>query len=453
MAKRFFRWYFKTSLVLRIVVCFIGGSLTGALLWYLSQTTGGTEPAAQTAAEKIIPYISPFGQVFVHMLKMIVVPIIFFSLVGGASSLPIRRFGRIGLRVILWYMATSLAAAVLGTSVALVVNPGSGSDLSAWQKLATITGAKADELTRQAEGEGPLAQLLLNLFRNPFEALATGNFLPIIVFAIMFGLAIRVLIEAGGEQRVARLEMLSGLVEACRDATFKLVDWVLEYSPIGVLALTIVNFGLYGPAIVGPYVSVTIGVISGIIVMVFVVYPVLLWVVTRQNPFGVLRRMKEPMIMAFITRSSAATLPVSIKTAQEELKIRNELAGFSLPLGATINMDGVCIHLPMFAVLAANMFDIKLTLGSLVILVITTVLASIGAGGVPGGSLMLLFIILETMGLTGQQVAVIVALALGINPILDMFETMNNVADDLVCTYAVAAKEGLIDVESDAGHV
>jgi Na+/H+-dicarboxylate symporter len=192
---------------------------------------------------------------------------------------------------------------------------------------------------------------------------------------------------------------------------------------------------------------VTLGVILGIAAMVFVVYPLLLWAVTRHNPFGVLKRIKEPMIMAFITRSSAATLPVSIKTAEEELKIRNELASFSLPLGATINMDGVCVHLPMFAVLAANMFDVKLTLGMLVVLVITTVLSSIGAGGVPGGSLMLLFIILEGMGLGAEQVAVIVALALGINPILDMFETMNNVTGDLVCSYAVATRENLVGAD------
>jgi proton glutamate symport protein len=231
---------------------------------------------------------------------------------------------------------------------------------------------------------------------------------------------------------------------------FKLVDWVLEYSPIGVLALTIVNFGLYGPSIVGPYVSVTLGVILGILAMIFAVYSVLLWAVTRHSPADVLKRIREPMIMAFITRSSAATLPVSIKAAQEKLRIHNELASFSLPLGATINMDGVCVHLPMFAILAANMFGVELTLSSLIVLVLTTVLASIGAGGVPGGSLMLLFIILEGMGLRPEQVAVIVALALGINPILDMFETMNNVTGDLVCSYAVATNQGLVDTVAAA---
>ena len=447
--KRLLRWYFKRPLILRIIVCFVAGSLIGAILWYFSQQMAGAEATRTTPSEKVIPYISPFGQVFVHMLKMIVVPIIFFSLVVGASSLPISRLGRIGLKIILWYLFCSLVAAVLGTCLALVIDPGSGADLDAWQKLVGIKAEQASDLAQEATEEGTLSQLLLNLFRNPFEALATGNFLPIIVFAIMFGLAMRVLIEAGGKQRVAHLEMLENLLEACRDAMFKLVDWVLVYSPVGVLALTIVNFGLYGPSIVGPYVSVTAGVVLGIIVMVFVVYPLLLWIVTRRNPLAVLKRIKEPMIMAFITRSSAATLPVSIKTAQEELKIRDELASFSLPLGATINMDGVCVHLPMFAVLAANMFGIKLTLGSLVLLVITTVLSSIGAGGVPGGSLMLLFIILETMGLSGEQVTVIVALALGINPILDMFETMNNVTGDLVCSYAVATNEGLVDAQSN----
>ncbi len=441
---RILRLYFKTSLVLRILIGFAAGSLVGIAFWYLSRPAGDATPGS-TLAEKVIPYVLPFGQVFVQMLKMIVVPIIFFSLVGGASSLPIKRFGHIGVRVIAWYLATSLFAAVLGTGLALAINPGSGADLGAWQKLAQFKMTEAREVAADIPTQGTLSQILLNLFRNPFEALAGGNFLPIIVFAVLFGLAMRVLIESGDEERAKRLALLGDLLDAARDATFKIVDWILEYSPIGVFALTIVNFGLYGPSIVGPYVSVTLGVVFGILIMVFVVYSILLWAVTRRNPLDVLRRMREPMLMAFITRSSAATLPVSIKTAQDELKVHGELASFSLPLGATINMDGVCVHLPMFAILAANMFGIELTLGSLVVLVITTVLASIGAGGVPGGSLMLLFIILENLGLTADQVAVIVALALGINPILDMFETMNNVTGDLVCTYAVAANQGLID--------
>ena len=432
-------WYFKPSLIVRILVCFVAGAMIGGVLWGVSASTGNE------VAKGIMPYVSPFGTVFVHMLKMIVVPVIFFSLVVGAASLPIQKFGRVGVKTLGWYLACSVFAAVVGVCLALAISPGAGAELDKWHDMATMMGDQGAEFAGKATATtgGVLAQLLLNLFRNPFGALASGNFLPIIVFAILFGLAIRVCIEGGGEH-VARLGALADLFKACQLAMFKLVGWILEYSPIGVLALTIMNFGLHGPKIVGPYVSVTVGVVLGILGMVFVVYPVLLWLVTRQNPFRVLLRIKEAMIMAFVSRSSAATLPVSLKTAEEELRIHNELASFSLPLGATINMDGVCVHLPMFAVLAANMFGLHLTAGGLVILVITTVLSSIGAGGVPGGSLMLLFIILQTMGLGAEQVAVIVALALGINPILDMFETMNNVTGDLVCTYTVAHNEGLV---------
>lgn len=441
--KKLLRLYFKTSLVLRILVGFVAGSLVGIAFWSLSEAT--PDAAGSTPAAKVIPYVLPFGQVFVQMLKMIVVPIVFFSLVGGASSLPIKRFGHIGVRVIAWYLVTSLFAAVLGTGLALAISPGAGADLGGWQKLAAMKQAEVGQVARDIPTEGTLSQILLNLFRNPFEALAQGNFLPIIVFAILFGLAMRVLMEAENPEQMKRLTLLSDLLEAAKDATFKIVDWILEYSPIGVFALTIVNFGLYGPSIIGPYVSVTLGVVLGILAMIFLVYSAMLWIVTRRSPWEAFRQIREPMLMAFITRSSAATLPVSIKTAEDKLGVRNELASFSLPLGATINMDGVCVHLPMFAILAANMFGVHLTLGSLVVMVITTVLASVGAGGVPGGSLMLLFIILENLGLTPDQVAVIVALALGINPILDMFETMNNVTGDLVCTYAVAANQNMVD--------
>jgi proton glutamate symport protein len=439
--RKVFAWYFRTPLVLRIFIGFLAGSIIGILLWSSAGSGGYEEPPTWK------PYVEPFGAVFVNMLKMIVIPVIFFSLIVGAASLPIKRFGRIGLKVIGWYLLCSLLAAGVGVFLALTINPGSGRALKGWETMAAdIEKAEAEELETKAATEGTFRQLLLSMFENPFGALSSGNFLPIIVFSILFGLAVRVILEASkNDQQIAHLESLMGIFSAVRDGMFKLVDWILEYSPVGVLALSIMNFGLYGPQIVGPYISVTLGVIGGILLMIIVVYSLLLWIVTKKNPFHVLRSIQEAMVMAFMTRSSAATLPVSLKVAKEELKVRGELASFSLPLGATINMDGVCVHLPMFAVLAANMFGFQLTPLGLALLVITTVLASIGAGGVPGGSLMLLFIILETMGLNAQQVAVIVALALGINPILDMFETMNNITGDLVCTYVVADREKLLN--------
>lgn len=439
-----FRWYFSTSLVLRILFAFLFGSIFGGILWYVSSRIGGD------AAQTIIPVISPFGTVLINMLKMIVIPVIFFSLVIGAASLPIQRFGRIGVKVMLWYFLCSVLAAGVGVVLALSINPGGGADLSGWQQLVDSMGTQPSELGDDVSAQGGIAEMIVNMFQNPFQALAQGNFLPIIVFSIMFGLGIRVSMEATEDKRfIARMQSLIDIFTAARDAMFKMVDWILEYSPIGVFALSVVNFSMYGPNIVGPYVGVTLGIIAGILVMVFVVYSLLLFVVTRQNPYMILKGLQEAMITGFITRSSAATLPVSMRVVGEELRVKNELSSFSLPLGATINMDGVCVHLPMFAVLAANMFGITLTPVALITLVLTTVLASIGAGGVPGGSLMLLFIILENMGLSTNQVAVIVALALGINPILDMFETSNNVTGDMVCTYVVAHNENLMEDNPD----
>jgi proton glutamate symport protein len=440
MMKKLLCWYVSVSLMLRILVCFGAGALIGLTLWAVSEKTGMPMAAA------VVPWVAPFGTVFVHMLKMIVVPVIFFSLVTGAASLPLGRFGHVGIKTLGWYLVTSLFAAVMGTVLALAIQPGGGADLGAWRDMAVTMGGETEEIAGRAATDGALIQVVFNLFRNPFEALAEGNFLPIIVFSILFGLALRVSIEhEDADMQQARLGRLEDLFAAIRDVMFRLVDWILEYSPIGVLALTIMNFSLYGSTIVGPYVRLTGGVVAGILLMMGVAYPVLLGIITRRNPFRLMKRMQEAVLMAFVTRSSAATLPVSLATAEKELGIRNELASFSLPLGATINMDGVCVHLPMFAVLAANMFGIDIGFGGLAMMVITTVLASVGAGGVPGGSLMLLFIILETLGLSADQVAVIVALALGINPILDMFETMNNVTGDLVCTCAVAYSEGMAE--------
>ncbi len=440
MIKSIIKWYTSTLLLTRLLSGFILGSITGGILWYISIRTG------RPVAESVTPYVAPFGSVLIGMLKMIVIPVIFFSLITGAASLPIKRFGRIGLKVIGWYLFCSFLAASLGALLALIINPGAGANLEGWQKMVATLGTQANEYAIAAPTPGGFISILLNMFVNPFEALVSNNFLAIITFSILFGLAIRMILESSRDKnRIDTLNQLVQLIEAARDVIFKIVDWILEYSPIGVLALSITNFGLYGPNIVGPYISVTIGVIAGILMMVFIVYPILLFAVTRQNPYRIMKGMDEAMITAFITRSSAATLPVSLHTVQEKLKVRSELASFSLPLGATINMDGVCVHLPMFAVLAANMFHIPLSLPGLIVLVITTVLASIGAGGVPGGSIMLLFIILQTMGLDSAQIAVIVALAMGINPILDMFETANNVTGDMVCTYTVASNEKLID--------
>jgi Na+/H+-dicarboxylate symporter len=436
---KIFRWYFGTSLMLRIFAGFALGSGIGIALWVAGAPTDGAP------AKAVAPYISPFGAIFVQMLKMIVIPVVFVTLVCGASALPLKKFGRIGAKVIAWYLLTSVFAALVGVVLALALNPGAGLELGSFEALMPDLDQKASELTAQGASGAGIVNILLSLFVNPFEALATGNFLPMIVFAILFGLGMRVLIEANEDNGTdGRFQAIIDLFEAVRDVLFKIVDWILEYAPIGVFALSMLNFGLFGKDIVGPYVQIVLGVVTGILAMVILVYGGMVFVVLRQNPFKIFSRIREAMLTALVTRSSAATLPVSLEVARNDLKVRREVSGFSLPLGSTVNMDGVCVHLPFFAVLAANLFNFDLTPGALFFLVMTTVLAAIGAGGVPGGSLMLMFIILDGLGVSPDQVGIIVAIALGVNPILDMFETMNNVTGDLVCTYVVASKEGMV---------
>ncbi len=423
------------NLVYKIIAAFLIGLAAGLLIW----KTGAIDVPSY---EK---YVAPFGQVLVSMLKMIVIPVILLSLIAGAASLPTDQFGKIGLKVIVWYFLTSLLAAATGSVLAVMFNPG-GSDAAEWSKLMaeeSVTKASQDVLSKSG---GSLIDVLVGMFKNPFQALANGDFLAIIVFAIGFGLALKIVHDTTADTRIKNgIQNLLDLTDAAKEGIFKMVDWILLYTPIGVFALTSVNFAKYGSLLFGPYVMLTLGVILGVLTMMFIVYPVMMAVTIKKNPFKFLIAIQEAMLTAFVTRSSAATLPVSLTIAEDELKINSSLSSFALPLGSTINMDGVCVHLPMFAVLASNMFNVPLTLGHLTVLVLMTVLASVGAGGVPGGSLMLLFIILQNMQLQPDQIATIVGLALGINPILDMFETMNNVTGDLVCTYSVAEMTNMVE--------
>lgn len=418
------------KLIWMIFLAFLVGLVVGIVLWKMD-----------AGVAYYVTYASPFGDILVAMLKMIVIPVILLSLISGAASLPTKEFGKIGVKVLVWYFVTSLFAAVVGSFLAVQFNPGAGASKDAWE------GMRQGVQSVSPSGGGSLAQVFLGMFQNPFQSLAQGNFLAIIVFAIGFGIAIKIVSENGNDKIKEGASLFLKVVETCKEAVFKIVDWILAYSPIGVFFLTSCNFAQYGTHLVGPYVSLTLGVVIGILAMVFVVYPLIILIAVRKNPISVMLKMQDPMLTAFVTRSSAAALPVSLRVANETLHIDENLSSFSLPLGSTVNMDGVCVHLPMFAVLAANLFNVPLTFTSLFILVITTVLVSVGAGGVPGGSLMLLFIILQNMNLDPAQIAIIVGLALGINPILDMFETMNNVTGDLVCTYCVAEMSGMVEEE------
>lgn len=433
--KKLLHAYFATPLVYRIIAAFLLGIGAGIGSWLLAR------PLGTEWLERATGFVSPFGTVLISMLKMAVIPIIFFSLVTGAASLPLKKFGKLGLAVIVWYFLTSLFASVFGTALAIFLNP-----------AMKNTGSVSESLLAQASqmktggGSGGFGRFINELFMNPFQALAEGRFLPIIVFSILFGLAARAVLENyEKEGKSSPVNLMLDLFDAAQVTSFKIIDWIMEYFPIGVFALTAVNFALYGTELFGPYLRIAGCVIAGVLMMIFVIYPLFILVFTRENPYSVLSKIKEPIITAFLTRSSAATLPISFLAAEDKLHVKNQLSGFALPLGATINMDGVCIHLPVFAVLAANIFGIPLGIGQIFVLVVSVIFASVGAGGIPGGSIFLLFMVLSNMGLSDSQTATVVALAIGINPLMDMFETACNVAGDNVGNYIVAKRMGMIE--------
>ena len=417
----------KIPLVWRILFGFALGILLGLAATRL--------PEARL--HRLLSIAAPFGSVLVSMLKMVVYPIIFFSLVLGAASMPLKSSSRIGGTVIGWYFATSLFATVFGVAMAYALNP----SMNAAAETASRYRAGVEAMMGNAAAGG-FGTFLTSLFQNPFASLAEGKFLPIIIFAIFFGLAARSLLEASGGTHDAVETMLKAC-DGIQRASFKLIDWVMEYFPIGVFALTFTNFAENGTLLFGPYIKIVVCVLIGVCAMILVVYPLAVLVLCRENPYKVLIRLRQPLLTAFVTRSSAATLPVSFR-AMDEIGVDRSLSSFSLPLGSTINMDGVCVHLPGFVILAANMFGVQLTAAQLAMLVVSVMFASVGAGGIPGGSVFLLFMVLENMGLTQDQVLTIVALALGINPVLDMFETCCNVAGDNICTYIVAKHAKLL---------
>lgn len=421
----------KIPLVWRILLGFVLGIVLGLLV---------PKALSPEATAKTLSIVSPFGAVLVSMLKMVVYPIILFSLILGAASLPLKRSGRVGGSVIAWYFVTSLFATVFGVAMAFLLNPSIHAASDTASKY--MAGAQA----MAGNSGGSFGDFLVGLFQNPFAALSNGQFLPIIVFAILFGFAARFILDntPESEQEKSSVSTMIKVCDGAQKAAFKLIDWVMLYFPIGVFALTFTNFAENGTLLFGPYVRIVTCVLIGVCAMIFIVYPLAIFLFCHENPYKVIARIRQPILTAFVTRSSAATLPVSFN-AMNEVGVARSLSSFSLPLGATVNMDGVCVHLPVFVILAANMFDMHLSAMQLCVLVVSIMFASIGAGGVPGGSVFLLFMVLENMGLATDQVAMIVALALGINPILDMFETCCNVTGDNVCTYIVAKKNGLIE--------
>ncbi|NJE48286.1 dicarboxylate/amino acid:cation symporter [Thermococcus sp. 9N3] len=404
------------------------GLILGAIFGLIAGHFGWTDFVAT--------YIKPFGDLFVRLLKMLVMPIILASLVVGAASISPARLSRVGVKIILYYLATSAMAVFFGLIVGRLFNVGANVN------LGSGTG-------KAIEAKSPsLVQTLLNIVpTNPFASLTNGAVLQVIFFAIILGIAITYLMNRQEERVRKSAETLLRVFDGLAEAMYLIVGGVMQYAPIGVFALIAYVMAKEGLKVVGPLTKVVLAVYLGLFLQIVITYFILLKVFGI-DPLKFIKKAKDAMLTAFVTRSSSGTLPVTMRVADEEMGVDRGIYSFTLPLGATINMDGTALYQGVTVLFVANAIGHPLTLSQQLIVVLTAVLASIGTAGVPGAGAIMLAMVLQSVGLDltpGSPVALAYAMILGIDAILDMGRTMVNVTGDLAGTTIVAKTEGELD--------
>ncbi len=369
-------------------------------------------------------YLKPIGTLFINAIKMLIVPLIFCSLIVGITSMrDTKKMGRIGLKAVALYLITTAAAITIGLTLASIFLPGDG--------LNMVASADSN-LGKEAP---PLIQTLLNIIpKNPVNALASGNILQIIFFALGLGIALSLV----GEKAKPAIAVFDSLAEAM----YKLTELVMKLAPYGVFGLIAWVSGKYGLAILLPLITLIALVYIGCILHVVIVYSGIIGTLGGLNPIRYLKGVINPAAVAFATTSSSGTLPVTIKAAREELGVSKGISSFVLPLGATINMDGTALYQGVCALFIEQAFNVDLSLVDYMVIILTSTLASIGTAGVPGAGLIMLSLVLTTVGLPLEGLAIVA----GIDRILDMARTSVNVCGDLMVSTLIGKSEGEIDL-------
>ena len=421
-------WYFKPNLLSRILIGLVLGAVVGIVLGYGSPET----------VKAFVDNTKFFGDLFIRLLKMIVVPVILFSLIAGAASIAPSRLGRVGVKIMVYYLATSALAVAIGLAFANVFQPGAG------------MGIVGDAAVQGKAAESPtMSQILLNIVpTNPAESLAKGDVLPIIFFAVLFGLAIAYVKDSKDPVVAKGADSLFQLVNAAAETMYKIVRGIMEYAPIGVFFLIAMVFAQQGAKALGPLLFVTLTVYVGLLVHLVISYGGIM-AVAGLGFFKFLKGANEAMITAFVTRSSGGTLPVTMRCSEEKLGIPRNICSFTLPLGATINMDGTAIYLGVCAMFIGYATGNPLTMDQQLTVIITATLASIGTAGVPGAGAIMLLMVLESIGMkveAGSAIAAAYAMILGIDALLDMGRTCLNVGGDIAGSAIVAKSEGELEL-------
>jgi Na+/H+-dicarboxylate symporter len=427
--------YFKVAIVIskRQVMKDRTGQLKPDMRLVAWVKGAGLPEAVSSTGRLIMDILEPVGRLFLRLIKMIIVPLVFASLLVGVASLgDIRKLGRLGGKTLGYFLLTTTIAISIGLAFSNIIKPGSYIQAEERQKLMAQYKEAASEKTEQAAEQPSAVDNLLSIVpENPVKSMSGGDMLQIIFFAVFFGVALTLIPKEKSDKVVA-------VFDAVNDAMVMCVTIIMKLAPYGVLALVANVVGQSGASVLIALGIYTVTVMLGLLTHAACVYTSVVRVVGKVSPLDYWRAARPAQLLAFSTSSSSATLPVTMECAEKNLGISPQVSSFVLPLGSTVNMDGTALYQGVAAVFIAQVFGIHLTLGDQLNVVLTATLASIGAAGVPGVGMVTLTLVLTSIGVP----TVGVALILGVDRILDMFRSSVNVTGDLSAAVMVAATEG-----------
>ena len=410
------RWYKSLSFTQKMLLAMIAGAVIGIALGSMEAFKDWVEVYLSNGLFDIV------GKLFVNSLKMLVVPLVFCSIAVGVSSLAnISLMGRVGLKAIIIYLFTTAIAISLALIVAITINPGKGLDI-----------ADTSEFTVK-EAPSIISVITSIIPPNPVLAMAEGEMLQIILFSILLGVAITLSASAG--------EPIKKGLQSLNSIMMSMVNIVMKFAPIGVFCLIAKTFATQGISMVIPLASYFFTVALVLLLHVLITYTVLLKFIAKVSPIIFIKKMRDAIVFAFSTASSNATIPVTLNTVEKKLGVDKAVASFTVPLGATINMDGTAIMQGVATVFIASVYQVDLSFADYLIVILTATMASIGTAGVPGVGLIMLAMVLTQVGLPVEGIALII----GIDRLLDMMRTAVNITGDSMVSIITAKSEKSFD--------
>ena len=411
----------KIGLSTQIFIALLIGALFGVVIHYWIPSSY----IKDTVIVEGVLYV--VGQGFIRLMQMLVVPLVFCSLICGSMAIgDTKTLGKVGVKTIGFYLVTTALAVCVALGSALLINPGRGLDMDAVQKGTVYSATEATSLV----------DTLLNIIpKNPIQSMANGDMLPIIVFALFVGIMLAKLGTRGS--------VVANFFSQFNDVMMEMTMAIMKVAPIGVFCLIARTFATVGFSAFAPMLKYMGNVTLALAIQCLIVYQILLFVFTRLNPLKFIKKFLPVMGFAFSTATSNATIPMSIDTLSKKMGVSKQISSFTIPLGATINMDGTSIMQGVAVVFIAQAYGIPLTMGNLATVVVTATLASIGTAGVPSVGLVTLAMVLNSVGLPTEGIALI----MGIDRILDMIRTAVNITGDAVCTTIVCHQEGSLNRE------